>query len=184
MTGPSVRGVVDGDRPAVLALVRDAFSGNDGGREEVQIVERTWSSGAVVPGLELVAVDDGEVVGHVLSAFGDLGGRAVAAVAPLAVAPLHQGRGIGSALMESLLAGAETARLPLVLLLGSPAYYGRFGFEPAAPLGITYAAVDPAEPAFQARRLSAYDPSLAGVFVYCWELDGPDSPGGSASGRT
>ncbi|MGH8996873.1 MAG: GNAT family N-acetyltransferase [Acidimicrobiales bacterium] len=184
MTAPIVRAAIDDDRPSVRALVRAAFFASDGGREELDIVERTWSSGAAVPGLELVAVDGGDVVGHVLTAFGDLGGQAVAAVAPLAVAPSHQRHGIGTALMESLLKGAEGARLPLVLLLGSPDFYRRFGFEPAAALGITYAAVDRADPAFQARRLSAFDPALAGVFVYCWELDSPASSDGSPSGRT
>lgn len=179
----TLRSLVDGDRPAVLALVREAFSANHKGREEMDIVERTWALDASVPGLELVAVEEGEVLGHVLTAFGDLGGRPVAGVAPLGVAPRHQGRGIGTALMESVLAGAEAAGLPLVLLLGSPTFYSRFGFEPAGPLGITYGGVDPADPAFQARRLSSYEPSLRGVYAYCWELD-PPSGGESPSRRT
>ena len=45
--------------------------------------------------------------------------------------------GIGSALMEALLAAADAAGvLPLIVLLGSPQYYSRFGFRPAKELGV------------------------------------------------
>ena len=46
---------------------------------------------------------------------------------------------------------------------------GSFGFEPAGPLGLTYAPVPPELPHFQIARLSRYTPELAGTFVYCWE---------------
>ena len=121
-------------------------------------------------GFELVALDDGVVVGHVLAARGRLGRREVVAVAPLAVLPPHQGGGVGRALMTELLRRAEAASLPLVVLLGDAAYYGRFGFEPSGPLGITYRRE--VNPHFLVRRLSAYDPSYQGDFVYCWEPDG------------
>ncbi len=55
------------------------------------------------------------------------------ALAPLAVLPERQGQGVGRALMEE---GLRRVSAP-VLVLGDPAYYGRFGFEPAAPRGIT-----------------------------------------------
>ena len=97
------------------------------------------------------------------------GGRDVLAVAPLAVAPSHQGRGIGSALMAELLRRAEVAAWPLVVLLGSPQYYGRFGFEASGPRGIVYRPVGPDNPHFQVCRLPGYDDSYAGEFRYCWE---------------
>ena len=165
-----IRSTTESDHDPILGVVRDAFA-HDGrdGKEEVDIVLATWAMGDSVRPIDLVAVDDDTVVGHVLGAVGQLGDRPVIAVAPLAVAPSHHGRGVGSALMEELLQRAESQREPMVLLLGNPAYYGRFGFEPAAPLGITYAPVGD-NPAFQARRLESYDPSLRGTFVYCWEL--------------
>ena len=43
---------------------------------------------------------------------------------------------------------------PLLVLLGDPAYYGRFGFEPAGPLGLSYLPVGADNPHFQARRLA------------------------------
>ena len=88
---------------AFLNFVLAAFSGPDhDGREEVDIVRSTWERGATALDLELVAVDDEAIVGHVPVAWGDLSGREVAAVAPLAVSPSHQGFGIGSALMTEL----------------------------------------------------------------------------------
>ena len=62
--------------------MRDAFSndGRDGG-EEIGIVQDTWSLDAVPDGFELVAVDGGQVLGHVLGARGDLDGRDVVGIA-------------------------------------------------------------------------------------------------------
>ncbi len=144
-----------------MKVVRAAFSdGHGDGREEIDIVERTWRLGAAVPELELVAIEHGDVVGHVLTALGDLGGRQVAGIAPLAVRPSSQGVGVGSELMTELLRRAESAGLPLLALLGSPAYYGRLGFELAGPLGIFYRPNGVANPHFQARRLLNLRPVL------------------------
>jgi putative acetyltransferase len=159
------------EREAIVALVRAAFGA--GGRSadyEVDIVRETWRRGASPAGLELVAVADDAVVGHVLGAYGRLDRREVLGIAPLAVAPAHQGQGVGTALMTQLISVADAAGLPLVVLLGNPAYYGRFGFEPSGPLGITYRPVGADNPHFQVRRLSAYDESWRGDFTYCWEL--------------
>jgi putative acetyltransferase len=132
-----IRSTTRDDRQAILVLVREAFSnGGRDGSEEVDIVKQTWSAEAAAEGLDLVAVEDGEVRGHVLGAHGDLGGRDVVGVAPLAVVPSHHHEGIGTALMTELLGRAERAGLPFVVLLGNPDYYGRFGFEPSGPLGI------------------------------------------------
>jgi putative acetyltransferase len=84
---------------------------------------------------------------------------------PIGVLPDHQGTGIGSALMDALLAAADAADAPLIGLLGAPQYYSRFGFRPAKELGVI-----PPEPewgdAFQARPLTAYTESVAGRFQY------------------
>jgi putative acetyltransferase len=64
------------------------------------------------------------------------GGIPALALAPLAVRPDFQNQGIGSALVRE---GLEAARLlghRIVIVVGDPAYYGRFGFSPARPLGL------------------------------------------------
>jgi putative acetyltransferase len=165
----TIRTATPDDRDAILELVQGAFSDDDrDGLEEVDIVVSTWKSGASPPDFELVAVEDTSIVGHVLAAWGRLAGRDVVAVAPLAVTPTRQGVGIGTALMTELLRRAEETELPLVLLLGYPGYYARFGFEPSGPLDISYRLED--NPHFLVRRFSTYDPSYRGDFTYCWEI--------------
>jgi putative acetyltransferase len=165
-----VRTATQADREPVLEVVRDAFAtGGRDGHEEVDIVAATWSFGRSPAGFELVAVEGAALVGHVLAATGELGDRPVLGVAPVSVAPARQREGIGTALMTELLARAEAAGCPLVVVLGDPAYYGRFGFEPAGPLGIEYPPVGTASPAFQVRRFAPYNASYRGTFTYCWE---------------
>lgn len=172
--GLLIRTTVAGDRASVLELVRTAFAtGGRDGHEEVDIVEATWKLDATPDGFDIVATEDGTIVGHVLGAWGRVDDTPVLAVAPLAVVPDHHGRGIGRALMTEFLRRAEQAGSGMVALLGSPAFYGRFGFEPSAPLGITYRAVGENNPHFQVRRLTAYDAGVRGDFVYCWEQPAP-----------
>ena len=166
-----VRSSLEEDRAAILEVVRDAFSGDDrDGQEEVDIVADTWSLDAAPHGLDLVAVEGAAVLGHVLGARGRLGGREAIGVAPLAVTPSRQHEGIGSALMTELLRRAEDLGWPLVVLLGSPMYYERLGFEPARPLGIVYVPVGAGNPHFQVHKLTRYDDSHRGEFNYCWEM--------------
>jgi predicted N-acetyltransferase YhbS len=82
----SIHVAAPGDRDAILKVVRDAFSREGrNGQEEVDIVVNTWRLQATLSGLELLAVEGNSVVGYVVGARGDLGGRQVVAVAPLAV---------------------------------------------------------------------------------------------------
>ncbi|MEQ8966419.1 MAG: N-acetyltransferase [Azospirillaceae bacterium] len=64
------------------------------------------------------------------------GGYPALLLGPLAVAPDRRGEGIGKALVDATLERAAAAGHGLVLLVGEPVYYARFGFEPAAPLGL------------------------------------------------
>jgi putative acetyltransferase len=90
-------------------------------------------------------------------------GHPVLGLGPLGVHPDQQRNGVGTALMHALLAVAEAADERLVALLGSPDYHRRFGFRPAADLGIT--APDPAwGEHFQARHLNG--PPVPGAFRY------------------
>ncbi len=132
---------------------------------EVGLFEALWAAGDVIPELSFSALTDGEVVGHLTASQATVAGDPVVAVGPIGVLPDHQGAGIGSALMDALLAAADAGDVPLIVLLGSPQYYSRFGFRPAEELGVI-----PPEPewgaAFQARPLTAYTESVAGPFQY------------------
>jgi putative acetyltransferase len=161
-----------GDEEGILAVVAAAFSDatRDAG-EELTIVRATWAATAAGQLIELVADDNGTVVGHALAAPGRIDGTptSVAGVAPVCVDPSHQRRGIGSALMRSLVLAADTRGWPLLVVLGDPAFYAAFGFEPAGPLGLTYSPAGVGSPHFQARRLADHDERRRGTFSYCWE---------------
>ena len=88
----------------------------------------------------------------------------VLALGPLSVHPDHQRRGVGQALMHAVLGAADALDEPLVLLLGDPRYYSRFGFRPADEYGIT-PSVPEWRPYFQARTLTSFTPMLHGQFT-------------------
>lgn len=98
----------------------------------------------------------------------DRGARTrVANLSPLAVAPELHGRGIGGALVRDVTSRVDRSGEPLVVLEGSPVYYGRFGFEHSVPHGITIDLPDWAPPeAAQILRLANYDPAIRGRVVY------------------
>ena len=132
---------------------------------EVGLFEALWEAGDAIPEFSFTALTNGEVIGHVTASQATVAADPVVAVGPIGVLPDHQGTGIGSALMDALLAAADAADVPLIVLLGAPQYYSRFGFRPAKELGVI-----PPEPewgdAFQARPLTAYTESVAGRFQY------------------
>ena len=71
--------------------------------------------------LDRIAEVDGEIVGQVTCSRGTLAGRPSVGLGPISVAPDHQRRGVGSALMEAALAAAEVTGEPVVVLLGDDA---------------------------------------------------------------
>ncbi|MGY1752571.1 GNAT family N-acetyltransferase [Blastococcus sp. SYSU D01042] len=133
---------------------------------EARLVDELRADAGFLPHLSLVAVDDDAVVGHgiVTRARLEPAGTPALGLGPLGVVPARHGRGTGTVLVHALLAVAEAAGEQLVALLGDPAYYRRFGFRPAAELGV--AAPDPRwRSHFQARRLTD-DPPVGGTFRY------------------
>lgn len=139
-------------------LVEEAFKG----RDEVEIVHRIREHGLM--DLELVALLDGEPVGHV--AFSavrlDPPGPALTltGLAPLAVHPDEQGQGIGKKLVWAGIDRLRKRGLHAMFVLGDPAYYRHFGFRLAAPGGLTCVYPGGAQ-AFQVLEL--FDGALAGA---------------------
>ncbi|MFL6121556.1 GNAT family N-acetyltransferase [Actinophytocola sp.] len=149
------------DVPAIAEAHAAAF-----GRDvEKDLVTALRATSAWLPRLSLVAEDAGRVVGHVVCTRAHVAETPVLGLGPLGVLPARQRTGVGSALMHAVLAAAEALDERVVVLLGHADYYPRFGFEPAAGLGIE--SPDPAwGNHFQARRLSTYDTSVRGPFAY------------------
>lgn len=129
-------------------------------------------------GLSLVAVDNGDVVGHALFTSNLLDAQLrlveVQVLSPLGVMPSHQRQGIGRALVESGLAELARLDVPMVILEGSPTYYASLGFLPGRQLGLRRPSLRIPDEAFQAKTLPAYEPWMTGTLVYrqaFWDHD-------------
>jgi putative acetyltransferase len=153
----AVRRALPSDDAAVHAVHAAAF----GRALEADLFAALRRDGAIRDDLSFVC--GSPVVGSVVVSTGWVGDVPVPAVGPVGVLPSWQRRGVGTALLHAVVGAAEALGEQCLVLLGSTAYYGRFGFGPAAPV----VAPDPEwGEHFQVRRLTAWDGSLAGAFRY------------------
>ena len=100
--------------------------------------------------LSLVALLADQIVGHILFTpvrieSGDSSFEAVG-LGPMAVLPAYQRKGIGSRLVQAGLEECRRAGHEIVVLVGHPEYYPRFGFLPAKRFGIRYEEEVPEKP--------------------------------------
>ncbi len=164
-----IRPEIRADEKAIGAVHRAAFGQDD----EAEFVVRLRDTKGYVAELSLVAVQGGTVVGHLM-----LTGVAVVpdapdgpvvqvlSLAPLGVVPAKQNTGVGSRLVDVALRRASVRPEPLVVVLGHPDYYPRFGFRPASQLGLRCGLGDVEDEAFMARRLPGFRPVPPGVVRY------------------
>jgi putative acetyltransferase len=111
-----------------------------GQEEEAVLVQRIRDSSGFMPELSLVAVKDSRVVGHILFSRIHIdtakGKVAVLSLAPIAVLPEYQNIGIGSQLVRIGLEKCRTSGHSIIVVIGHPSYYPRFGFVPARKKGL------------------------------------------------
>lgn len=168
------------ERSSDIAAIRHVVAAAFGSTTEADLVERIRASPEYVAEMALVAELAGAVVGHVMISGATLrsesASTSIVILSPLAVHPDHQSIGIGGALVRAALEVADERGHPFVVLEGSPRYYPRFGFEPAATYGMVLPLPDWAPPeAAQIRPLSRFDaddPRLRGQVVYPPAFDG------------
>lgn len=134
---------------------------------EAELVERIRQSDRYRPNLSLVAVVDNQVGGHCWLSDIDWmreTTQSVLALAPIAVHPDWQRRGIGSALIESSLEQATGQGDIFVSVLGHAEFYGKFGFEPSTHYGIE-PPFPGTESVFRIQRLNDETRDLSGRLI-------------------
>lgn len=139
----TVRPEAPSDAPAIDAVVTTAFlSAPHRSGTEAAIVRALRDAGALA--LSLVAVADGELIGHVAASPVTITSVPSGwyGLGPVAVLPQEQGRGVGSRLVEQALRRLRQQGAAGCVLVGEPAFYSRFGF--AARPGLVLEGVPPA----------------------------------------
>ncbi|MCZ6829600.1 MAG: N-acetyltransferase, partial [Gammaproteobacteria bacterium] len=128
-----IRAETENDRDAVYALNSAAFETPS----EANLVDTLREQAR--PLVSLVSEHNGELVGHILFSPVSLSGHPdcrMMGLAPMAVTPGHQNKGIGSALVRAGLDQCRKLGFTAVVVLGHPQYYPRFGFSPSSEFNI------------------------------------------------
>jgi putative acetyltransferase len=162
----------DADHAAIAEVIRAAFVRHPD--EVASFAERIRASEQFIPELALVAEDSSGVIAHVMLSWVGVEGASrtrILNLTPMSVRPDRQRIGVGSRLIRFALGRAEEAGEPAVIVEGVPAYYPRFGFERATPLGFLPAHPKIPDDAFMVKRLPGYTPDLAGRIVYPASFD-------------
>jgi putative acetyltransferase len=127
------------EAPADGDALRQVNTAAFGRPEEARLVDALRERARLYLGL--VAIVDGAIAGHIAFTHATLHGDAadwdIAALGPMAVRPALQRSGIGSALVREGLEACRRLGHDLVVVVGHPGFYPRFGFVPARPRGIT-----------------------------------------------
>lgn len=134
--GLLIRPELKGDYEKITGLNDLAF----GQKREGRLVETLRRNPLFIKGLSLVALLEGNLVGHILffpvlirdghKVFRSL------VLAPLSVLPGYQRKGIGTALVNAGIDEAREGKHRSVIVSGRREYYTRFGFRPAILYGI------------------------------------------------
>lgn len=129
-----VRPETSEDATDIRRVNEEAF----GGTIEADIVDKLRQRRAFT--LSLVAIYEGKVVGHILfspvTIDSESSSTSAVGLGPMAVLPSLQRKGIGSKLVSNGLKECQRLGYGIVVVLGHPDYYPRFGFVPASTYGI------------------------------------------------
>ena len=171
-----VRAEAMSDWSAVRKVHLIAFG--DHGQAVANLVDDLRDAVARGEGLSLVAEARDEVVGHVMFSPSLLDAPKrlvrVQVLSPIGVLPACQKQGVGTTMIRRGLELLVKRSVPLVFLEGPPAYYSRFGFQPAADQGFRKPSLRIPDAAFQVLPLPAFEPWMTGTLVYAepfWRHD-------------
>ncbi|MBD2022227.1 N-acetyltransferase [Leptolyngbya sp. FACHB-36] len=129
---------VRAEKPEDIEAIRKVNVAAFGREGEADLVDRLRG---VASTFSFVAVESGQIVGHIFFSPVAIEGKCadnllILGLAPVAVLPDYQQRGIGSLLIQHSLAECTQLGCQAVVVLGSPKYYLRFGFTPAREKGL------------------------------------------------
>lgn len=133
--------IIRAEQPQDIQKIKEVNDVAFGQENEGRLIEAIRSSDTFVPELSLVAdTEEQEIMGHILfsririeTAHGNVESLALA---PMAVKPVSQNKGVGSALVKEGIERATELGFESVVVLGHPIYYPKFGFIPASEKGI------------------------------------------------
>jgi putative acetyltransferase len=158
-----IRSENEEDRAAIQAVNESAFAA----ATEARLVAALRHHAR--PFISLVAEDGGSIVGHIMFSPVVVIGHPelkLMGLAPMAVSPQHQRKGIGSALVRAGLEECRNFGFGAVVVLGHPEYYPRFGFIPASRYGLV-CEYDVPEEAFMVTELQpGYLAGASGTVKY------------------
>ncbi|MHC5267872.1 GNAT family N-acetyltransferase [Enterococcus sp. LJL98] len=158
------------DYEEVYEVVKKAFEVADlADGNEQDIVVKLRQGESFIPELSLVAEEEGKVVGHILFTKGKVGTQEVLALAPLAILPEYQRKGIGGQLIEAGHRIGKTLGYSFSIVLGSEVYYPRFGYSPAIEFGVHVPEGIPSMN-FMGRSLDGKSLELEGPMIYAKEF--------------
>jgi putative acetyltransferase len=153
------------DVPAIRSVLTAAFTTADTSVVvEPGLVDELRDSDAWLPALSMVGERDGEVVAHALLSrvVVEPGEVPALVLGPVAVRPADQRTGLGTAVVRAALDAARDSGETLVLVLGEPSYYRRFGFAPTTALTSPYSGNE----YWQSLSLDASAAGLTGFVVF------------------
>ena len=163
------------DKEIIYKVVKEAFeSAEHSDGEEQNLVNKLRNSESYIEELSLVAVIDEKIIGHVMFTKGiieDEDNRYESlGLAPLAILPEYQNKGIGSKLVEEGLRKSKELGYNSCIVLGSEKYYPRFGFKEAIKFGLKSPFEVPSENfmAIELKENALKD--AKGTFIYAKEF--------------
>lgn len=154
------------DYNEVYNVVKEAFEKaehSDG--DEQDLVVRLRKSGSFVPELSLVAQTGNKIIGHILFTEIKIGSSTELALAPLAVLPEYQRKGVGRSLIQEGHRIAKSLGYNYSVVLGSPKYYSKVGYIPASKYNIK-PPFDVEDEFFMAVKLNENAGTISGTVQY------------------
>lgn len=163
------------DHAEIYSVVKKAFDSaeyKDG--TEQDLVNALRKGSAYIPELSLVAEENRKIIGYIMFTKATIGETEILALAPLAVLPEYQRKGVGTALIREGHRFGKLLGYGYSVVLGSERFYPRAGYLPADAFGITAPFEVPREN-YMACRLDERAAEVRGVVRYAEEF-GVDIP--------